>query len=81
MTPTCEFDLVPESGSLDFDPPTWQKVQFFLLEFQPAKKVRLVEGSVPRIRVRAFGADPEVAPGILRRLEELSGTSLRVETR
>jgi len=81
MTPTCEFDLVPESGTLAFDQATWLKAKFLLLEFQPAKRLRLIDGPEPRIRVHAYGADPEVAPALLQRLEELAGTALRVEAR
>ena len=76
---TCKFDLVPVSGALDLDKQTWERVQFNLYEFQPAKKVRLVAGLAPHIRVVAYGTQPDVAPGLLARLEELTGTALRVE--
>lgn len=38
MTPTCRFDLVPESGVLDLDALTWSKVRSLLLESQTSQE-------------------------------------------
>lgn len=74
---TSEFDLVADRpvvlGDLDF-----KRIQYILLEFQPARRVRLIDGSPTRIRVIGFGG-PEVAPGILSKIEEIAGTPFRIE--
>jgi hypothetical protein len=73
----CVFELVPADGALELDEDRWLKIQFQLLEFQPARRVWLV-GPPTRIRVEAPG-EPEIAPAILARVEELAGTAMRLE--
>ena len=70
------FDLVPaERMALDED--AFNGIRHTLLELQPAKRVRVLPDPW-RIRVRAQGRVAEVAPGVLSRIEELAGTSLKV---
>lgn len=57
----------------------WDKIRCHVLEFQPAKRVSLVGEPPTRIRVVSFGDRPDVAPGLLARVEELAGTPLRIE--
>jgi hypothetical protein len=79
VTKTYEFDLVALEGRLQFTEDGWEKAKFHLLEFQPAKSVAL-EGDPPsRIHVLAFGEYPEIAVGLLTRIEELAGARLRFE--
>ena len=75
------FDLVAESGRLLFSEDGWLKARSALLEMQPARHVALHGNPPSRIRVTAYGDEPEVAPAILARLEELAGVPLRVEPR
>ena len=76
---TFRFDLVADSGHLAFADRGWDKIRFHLLEFQPAKKVSLVGDPPSRIRVVSHGHEAEIPPALLARVEELAGTSLRVE--
>lgn len=75
MALTRAFDLVPVNGALSFTEADWDKARFWLLEFQPAKRVALVGDPPNAIRVTGYGEDAEVAPGILARLCELAGPS------
>ena len=76
-----EFDLVAEGKHLLFVERGWERARYLLLELQPAMHVRLVGDPPSRIRVLSHGDQPEVAPRLLARLEELAGTALRVEMR
>ena len=76
---TFRFDLVADSGHFEFADRGWDKVRFLLLEFQPAKKVTLVGEPPSRIRVVSHGDRAEVAPALLAQVEDLAGTSLKVE--
>ena len=76
---TFRFDLVAGSGHFEFADRGWDKVRFLLLEFQPAKKVTLVGEPPSRIRVVSHGDRAEVAPALLAQVEDLAGTSLKVE--
>lgn len=78
---TFRFDLVAEGGHFEFADHGWDKIRFHLLEFQPAKRVRLVGEPPSRIRVVSYGDRPGVAPAVLARVEELAGTPLRIEFR
>ena len=71
-----KFDLVAVDGQITVSANDWIKIQFHLLEFQPASRVRLLGAPPDRIRVWAHGAVPEIAPGLLQRVEELAGTQL-----
>lgn len=81
MPVTFEFDLVAAEEQLRFGEQGWEKARFLLLEFQPAKRVKLVGDPPTRIRVLSHGIESPIAPGILARLEELAGTALSVEMR
>lgn len=76
---TFRFDLVADSGQFLFADRGWDKIRFQRLEFQPAKKVSLVGEPPSRIRVVSHGDRADVAPALLTTIEELAGTSLRVE--
>jgi hypothetical protein len=54
-----------------------QRIALHLMQAQPAERVWLVGDPATAIRVRGSGS-PEVAPGILRRIEALAGTRLHV---
>jgi hypothetical protein len=70
------FDLVPVDGELRLTDDAFRKVQWDLLESQPATRVRVMSDP-PRIRVRAQGRGwAEVAPAVLARVEELAGVRL-----
>jgi hypothetical protein len=72
------FDLVPVDTADSLDLSRWSLVESCLGEFQPAQRIEPV-GDPPRaIRVWSEG-EPEVAPGILRRVEWLVGVSLRID--
>ena len=70
------FDLVPVDGVLRLADDALRKVQWHLLESQPATKVTVMSDP-PRIRVRAQGRGwAEAAPAVLARVEELAGVRL-----
>lgn len=77
MIDTSEFDLVAD-GPTVLSEQDFNGIRYLLLEFQPARRARLAEGSPTRIQVEGFGG-PEVAPGILARIEEIAGVSFHVE--
>lgn len=55
------------------------KIKFHLLEFIPADRATVRRG--PEIVVEVAGHEPdELAPGILRRMEEIAGCTFRVES-
>lgn len=74
---TLEFDLVA-GGPTVIGEQEFKQIEHLLLEFQPARRVRLLDGSPTRIRVVALGG-PEVAPGILARIEEVAGASFHLQ--
>lgn len=76
---TYRFDLVAERGHFEFAEHAWDKIRFWLSEFQPAAKVDLVGDPPSRIRVIAVGEPAEVAPDLLSRIEVLAGTRFRVD--
>lgn len=76
---TVEFDLIAEDGELRFAEGGYERAVYQLSEFQPAKRVKLVGDPPSRIRVLAHGSPTEIAPGLLARVEELAGTTLRFE--
>ncbi len=78
MAQTSVFDLVPVNGHLEFTEASWEKARFWLLEFQPAKRVALLGDPPSAIRVTALGEVAEVAPGVLARVAELAGVELTV---
>jgi hypothetical protein len=72
-----EFHLAPREAGATISTEQWMRIQYRLLEFQPAHSATLV-GEPPRaIRVLAYGGT-EVAPGILAEVERLAGTPLKV---
>jgi hypothetical protein len=72
-----EFELVPVDDDAIISAERWSRVQYLLLEFQPAKTATLV-GDPPRcIRILGYGGT-EVAPGLLQKISEAAGTPLRV---
>jgi hypothetical protein len=75
---TYRFDLVGEQ-IIQFSVSDWRKVQFWLLEFQPATSVSLIDSPPSRIRVMALGDPAEIAPALLAKVENLAGQALRVE--
>ena len=77
MIDTSEFDLIAD-GPTAIGKEEFKRIQYLLLEFQPARTVRLAEGSPTRIQVVGFGAS-EVAPGILAKIEEIAGASFHLE--
>lgn len=79
LSMTYRFDLVAEGGHFAFANRDWDKIRYQLSEFQPAKTVSLVGEPPSRIRVVAHGDPSDVAPALLAILEELAGTSLKVE--
>lgn len=76
---TSEFDLVADRPVV-LSEQDFKRIQHLLLEFQPARRVRLVNESAPRIRVVGFGG-PDVAAGILAKVETIAGSSFHVEVR
>jgi hypothetical protein len=71
------FELVPVADGSIISEEKWTHIQHLLLHMQPAKSVSLV-GDPPRaIRVLCYGGT-EVAPGLLKKVSDLAGTSLRV---
>jgi hypothetical protein len=74
---TSEFDLVAD-GPTSLGEQDFQRIQYLLLEFQPARRVLLADGSPVRFQVVGFGG-PDVAPGILAKIEEIAGASFHVE--
>ena len=74
---TSEFDLVAD-GPTAIGEAEFKRIQYLLLEFQPARRVRLADGSPTRIQVVGFGG-PEVASGILAKVEEIAGASFHLE--
>ncbi|RIX28647.1 hypothetical protein [Amnibacterium setariae] len=76
---TYRFDLVAVQGHLELAENAWEKIRFWLSEYQPAAEVILVGAPPSRIRVLALGAPAEVAPNLLSQVEALAGTGLRVE--
>jgi len=79
MEPAFEFDLVAIGGELALTDAVWSKVKLWLLEIQPARSVELRGDPPSRIHVESYGTDPEVAPALLERLQEICGVPLRVE--
>lgn len=77
MIETSEFDLVAD-GPTGLSEQTFNRIRYLLLEFQPARRVRLAEGTPTRIRVVGFGG-PEVAPGILAKIKQIAGVSFHLE--
>jgi hypothetical protein len=75
-----EFDLVPDEVGATISTTHWSKIEYRLLEMQPAQSVQLVGEPPTAIRVLGYGGT-EVAPGVLEEVEQLAGTSLRVVPR
>ena len=72
-----KFDLVADAPCR-FDDRQWRRIQYLLLEFQPARRVRLDRGPPTRIRIEGFGG-AEVASGILAEVEDAAGVTFHVE--
>lgn len=73
-----EFDLIASPGqTLSLE--KWQSVEYFLLEFQPARRVRPAGDPPTAIHVEAVGTPCDIAPGLLAKVEELVGCQLRFE--
>jgi hypothetical protein len=72
-----EFYLVAEDGPINTE--DWLKIQYRLLEFQPAKDAQLLGDPARAIQVLGFGGT-EVAPGQLAEIERLAGTRFRITT-
>lgn len=76
---TSEFDLVADRPVV-LSEQDFKRIQYLLLEFQPARRVRLVNESELRLRVLGFGG-PEVASGLLAEVETIAGSPFHVEVR
>ena len=72
------FELVLAHGELRLDEDRWTKIRFLLMEFQPAQRVSLVGTPPDRIRVEARG-EPEIAPAVLARVEQLVGMPMQLQ--
>jgi hypothetical protein len=71
------FDLVAVAPLASVSQADRRKIQYILMEFQPATRVRWIEADDRfAIRVSGRGLRDEIAPGILLRVEELVGQPL-----
>lgn len=69
-----ERDTFELEANGTINPDNLSKIRYLLIELQPAKEVVFV-GEPPRvIKVTAYSAD-EIAPGLMKRLEELGGVT------
>lgn len=57
----------------------WRRIQLHLLKMQPARAVKLVGKPPHAILVVGYGDEVDVAPALLGRVEQLIGTTLRIE--
>ena len=78
MAEIYDIRLIADDAAPPISLQRWPSVKMLLLGGQPARSA-YPEGDPPRvIRVESYGGT-DVAPGLLARLERLTGTSLRAE--